>query len=135
MGNNHTRWMWVSEPETGEDNLIEILLDTQSDGNFMTEDMANDYKLLKEELRRPITFNMAVGEVTCSSRVRVEWAGIACKHGATQFYILPQESRIEKPLLGADSMAEFQDFLLTEPPKHSLKYTALKKKTVRTETT
>lgn len=134
--NNHTRWMWVKEPESGDDNLVEILLDTQSDGNFMTEEMVKDYKLHLQPLPKPETFNMAVGEVTCQYRVAVEWMGADDAHDTTVFHVLPQKDcRIEKPLLGAASMDKFERFLFIEPPKDPkyLMYTAMKKKTVRQE--
>lgn len=133
---NHTRWMWVKEPGTGEDNLVEILLDTQSDGNFMTEKMVKDYKLHLQRLPSPETFNMAVGEVTCHYRVAVEWMGADDAHDTTVFHVLPQKDcRIEKPLLGAASMDKLWDLLLIEPPRDSkyLMYTAMKQKTVRQE--
>lgn len=128
--------MWVKEPESGDDNLVEILLDTQSDENFMTEEMVNDYGLQLHRLPKPVTFNMAVGEVTCQYRVAVEWMGAGDAHDTTVFHVLPQKNcRIEKPLLGAASMDKFEHLLFIEPPKDSkyLMYTAMKKKTVRQE--
>lgn len=124
--------MWLLDPGSGDTQPVEILMDTGSDVNIMTEGMAKDYNLEMLGLPRPETFNLPVGEVTCRYRVEVSWMGAGDEYGTTEFYILPPEdARIEKPLLGYESIQEIQNLLLMECPRKSIAYTAMKKKTVR----
>ena len=111
-------------------------MDTGSDVNIMTEGMAKDYNLEMLGLPRPETFNLTVGEVTCRYRVEVSWMGSGDEYGTTEFYILPPEdARIEKPLLGFESIQKIQGSLLMECPRKTIAYTAMKKKTVRSHST
>lgn len=129
---DRARWMWVLDPESGETQAVEILIDTGSDVNIMTEGMAKNYNLEIMGLPRPKTFNLPVGEVTCRHRVEVSWIGAEDEYRKTEFYILPPEdTRIEKPLLGIESIQEIHDWLLPECPRKTIAYTAMKRKTVR----
>jgi len=119
------------EPDAGILRAVEVMLDSGSGDNFITEGMAKDYNLVVQRLKAPVTFDMPVGEVTCHCRVEVSWMGAKSQHGITYFYVLPPgDPRISKPLLGRDSIQEFQDLLLTECPRKAVAYTAMKQKTV-----
>lgn len=119
------------EPESGISRAVEIIMDTGSEENFVTEGMAKDYKLAVQRLSNPVTFDLAVGEITCRHQVKVSWMGAGNEHGVTDFYVLPSDDpRIDKPLLGRDSIQKFQNLLLTERPRKAIAYTAMKKKTV-----
>ncbi|KAK2607900.1 hypothetical protein N8I77_006543 [Diaporthe amygdali] len=129
---NCARWMWFMEPEAGVARPVEVIMDTGSGENFMTEGMAKDHKLPVQKLSSPVTFDLAVGEVTCQYRVEVSWMGAGNEHGIAEFYLLPPDDpRIDKPLLGRDSIQEFRDLLLTERPRKAIAYTAMKKKTTQ----
>ena len=136
MRKDRARWMWLLNPGSGDTQPVEILMDTGSDVNIMTEGMAKDYNLEMLGLPRPETFNLTVGEVTCRYRVEVSWMGSGDEYGTTEFYILPPEdARIEKPLLGFESIQKIQGSLLMECPRKTIAYTAMKKKTVRSHST
>ncbi|KAL1850148.1 hypothetical protein Daus18300_013016 [Diaporthe australafricana] len=131
---NCTRWMWFMEPESGTSRAVEIIMDTGSEKNFVTEGMAKDYKLAVQRLSNPVTFDLAAGEITCRHQVKVSWMGAGNEHGVTEFYVLPPDDpRIDKPLLGRDSIQKFQNLLLTERPRKAIAYTAMKKKTAEDE--
>lgn len=133
---DRARWIWVLDPGSGETQPVEIMMDTGSDVNIMTEGMAKDYNLEMLGLPRPETFDLAVGEVTCRYRVEVSWMGAREKYGTTEFYVVPSEdARIKKPLLGIESIREIQDALLMECPRKAIAYTAMKKKTVSSQKT
>lgn len=121
------KWMWIMDPQFGSMKFVQVKVDSGARKNFITEGMVVDHHLQKTALEEPQPFDLAVGGIYCSYKVQVSLMGQDNEQATADFFVLPNDARIEIPLVGEEWTAHFMCKLFDSKDGGSIAYVEQKK--------